>query len=84
MGLFDNSHIPGRISPGEFSLKSGELGVQYGHLFNQAYQESANRKMKSDMGKPSDLGHGYVPGMAPGNTEGELMFPGRGFGTDEG
>jgi len=78
--LFDGTQVSGRISPGEFMLESGKLGVAYGQLFNQAYQSSAERKMKADQGAWPAPRDGRLP---TGNAAGEAMFPG-GFGTDEG
>lgn len=61
--LFGNTvEIPGRMSPGEFSLKSGALGAQYGALFNQAFQSAANRQRQAQQGAPPmPRSDGYDP-----------------------
>lgn len=70
--LFGNTtEIPGRISPGEFSLRSGQLGAMYGGIFNQAMQSSANRAMQTKQGEWPTREDGYDPRSDSGGGETE-------------
>jgi hypothetical protein len=68
--LFGNTtSIPGNISPGEFSLRSGQIGAAFaGGGGSQAFQEAANYKRQADQGAPPDRGqgNGYDPRSASG------------------
>ena len=69
MALFEGTSVSGRISPGEFMLKSEQEGAQYGHLFNQAYQSAADRKLKADQGAWPKPRNGQVPNGNGGNVD---------------
>jgi hypothetical protein len=65
--LFGNTvEIPGRISPGEFMLKSEQIGLGYGQLFNSAFQSSMTQARQSASSAPPPP---REDGEDPNNTE---------------
>lgn len=69
------TEIPGRMSPGEFSIKSEQIALGYGELFNHAFQSAADRKLKEEQGAwPKPRNNGFDP-RSSGDWLGETLHP---------